>query len=60
MDQTAFTMCRENNMPIIVFNMNKKGNLVRVATGEKCGTLVKNSNKKRIIIFFLNLFFSFG
>lgn len=43
MDQTAFTMCRENNMPVIVFNMNKKGNLVRVATGEKCGTLVKNS-----------------
>jgi uridylate kinase len=31
----------ENNLPIIVFDMNKKGNLHRVATGEKVGTLVK-------------------
>lgn len=43
MDQTAFTMCRENNMPIIVFNMNIEGNLVRSASGKKCGTLVKNN-----------------
>jgi uridylate kinase len=42
MDQTAFTMCRENNMPIIVFNMNTPGNLGRIVRGEKCGTLVKN------------------
>jgi uridylate kinase len=41
MDQTAFTMCRENKLPIIVFNMNKIGNLKRVIQGEKLGTLVK-------------------
>jgi len=40
MDLTAFTMCRDNNMPIIVFNMNVKGNLLKVVKGEKIGTLV--------------------
>ena len=40
MDMTAFTLCMENNLPIIVFNMNKDGNLRRVVTGEKVGTLV--------------------
>ncbi len=40
MDMTAFTLCQENNLPIIVFDMNKKGNLVRVVVGEKVGTLV--------------------
>ncbi len=43
MDQTAFTMCRENNMPIIVFNMNIEGNLLKSVSGKKCGTLVKKS-----------------
>ncbi|MCD4790112.1 MAG: UMP kinase [Bacteroidales bacterium] len=42
MDLTAFTMCRENNLPIIVFNMNIKGNLKKVITGENIGTLVSN------------------
>lgn len=42
MDMTAFTMCKENNIPIVVFNMNKKGNLKRIVSGEKIGTLVKN------------------
>ena len=42
MDSTAFTMCRENNMPIIVFDMNLRGNLLRVVNGEKTGTLVHN------------------
>ncbi len=42
MDLTAFTLCKENNMPIIVFNMNKKGNLKKIILGEKIGTLVKN------------------
>lgn len=42
MDSTAFTMCRENNMPIIVFDMNKPGNLLRVVEGEEIGTLVCN------------------
>ena len=41
LDQTAFTMCKENNLPIIVFNMNEKGNLVNLLSGKKIGTLVK-------------------
>ena len=41
MDMTAFTLCMENNLPIIVFDMNKPGNLLKVVTGEKVGTLVR-------------------
>jgi len=41
MDMTAFTLCNENNLPIIVFDMNKKGNLMKVVQGEKVGTLVE-------------------
>jgi uridylate kinase len=40
MDSTAFSMCLDNNMPLIVFNMNKPGNLMKVVKGEKTGTLV--------------------
>ena len=40
MDMTAFTLCMENNLPIIVFDMNEPGNLKRVVMGEKVGTLV--------------------
>ena len=40
MDMTAFTLCKENNLPIIVFDMNKEGNLARVLKGENEGTLV--------------------
>jgi len=40
MDMTAFTMCQENKMPIIVFDMNKKGSLLKILEGEKIGTLV--------------------
>lgn len=40
MDLTAFTMCKENNMPMYVFDMNKKGNLLKVLAGENIGTLV--------------------
>ena len=40
MDMTAFTLCKENNLPIIVFDMNKSGNLQRLAEGERIGTLV--------------------
>ena len=40
MDQTAFALCREGNMPIIVFDMNCKGNLSKLVDGEKVGTLV--------------------
>jgi uridylate kinase len=47
MDMTAFTLCQENNLPIIVFNMNKKGNLMRVVRGESVGTLVENGTNKK-------------
>ncbi|HEY4967177.1 MAG TPA: UMP kinase [Puia sp.] len=40
MDMTAFTLCMENNLPIIVFDMNKPGNLKKVVTGDQVGTLV--------------------
>ncbi len=41
MDMTAFTLCKENKLPIIVFDMNKPGNLYKVAIGEPIGTLVE-------------------
>lgn len=40
MDMTAFTLCQENNLPIIVFDMNKAGNLIEVVKGVEVGTLV--------------------
>lgn len=42
MDLTATTMCKENNLPIVVFNMDKPGNLMKVLKGEKIGTYVHN------------------
>jgi uridylate kinase len=42
MDMTAFTLCRENNLKIIVFDMNKPGNVMRIVNGERVGTLVAN------------------
>jgi uridylate kinase len=42
MDPTAFTMCRENNMPIIVFDMNTTGNLMKIVKGSEIGTLICN------------------
>jgi uridylate kinase len=41
MDMTAITLCQENNLPIIVFDMNKVGNFEKIANGEAIGTLVK-------------------
>jgi uridylate kinase len=41
MDLTAFTMCNENNLPIVVFDMNAYGNLKKIVLGESIGTLVK-------------------
>ncbi|MFM1794459.1 MAG: hypothetical protein RL642_844 [Bacteroidota bacterium] len=41
MDMTAFTLCMENKLPIIVFDMNEEGNLKRIVCGEKVGTLVQ-------------------
>ena len=40
MDLTAFTLCQENHLPIIVFDMNKKGNLKKILAGKKIGTIV--------------------
>jgi len=40
MDLTAFTLCKENSMPIVVFDMNERGNLLRLVKGEKVGTVV--------------------
>ena len=42
MDLTAFTLCKENKLPIIVFDINKKGNLSKLLKEEKIGTLVDN------------------
>jgi len=41
MDMTAFTMCQESNLPIIVFDINKRDNLMRIINGEAIGTLVE-------------------
>lgn len=40
MDMTAFTLCQENNLPIVIFDVNEKGNLLRIVQGEPVGTLV--------------------
>ena len=42
MDLTAFTMCKENDLPIVVFDMDTPGNLQKVIAGEPIGTVVKN------------------
>ena len=40
MDSTAISLCKDNNLPIIVFNLNQHGNIKKVVTGEKIGSLV--------------------
>ncbi len=47
MDQTAITLCKENLMPIVVFNMNIRGSLKRLAAGEKVGTMVSSGRTAR-------------
>jgi uridylate kinase len=42
MDMTAFTLCKENDLPIIVFDMDTPGNLIKVLKGEEVGTIVRN------------------
>ncbi len=41
MDMTAFTLCSENNLPVIVFDVHKAGNLQMILNGEQCGTLIR-------------------
>jgi uridylate kinase len=48
MDMTAITLCRENNLPIVVFNMTKKGNLKRLLLGENVGTKVYDLQVKPV------------
>ena len=45
MDLTAVTLCRENNIPIIVFNLNTTGNICRVLQGERVGSMVTVGNE---------------
>ena len=40
MDSTAISLCKDNNLPIVIFNLNRRGNIKRVVTGEKIGSLV--------------------
>ena len=40
MDSTAISLCKDNNLPIIIFNLNHRGNIRKVITGEKIGSLV--------------------
>src|SRR5436853_3747594 len=40
MDSTAISLCKDNNLPIIIFNLNNRGNIRKVVTGEKIGSLV--------------------
>jgi uridylate kinase len=48
MDMTAFTLCRESSLPIVVFNMKTPGNLLRVVKGERVGTLVFWDEKQNV------------
>ena len=41
MDATAVTLCMDNNLPIVVFNLNRQGNIKRVVLGKKIGTVVR-------------------
>ena len=42
MDTTAFSLCMDNRLPVIVFNLYKNGNIRRVVAGESVGTLIKS------------------
>jgi uridylate kinase len=46
MDSTALTLCKDNNMPIVVFNLHQVGGLEAIVRGEKCGTLVSSDVKE--------------
>jgi uridylate kinase len=43
MDATAISLCKDNRLPIIVYNLRQAGNLKRIATGQPVGTIVKES-----------------
>jgi uridylate kinase len=45
MDSTAISLCMDNNLPIIVFNLMEKGNIKRVVSGESIGTIVSGGKR---------------
>ena len=45
MDSTAISLCKDNNLPIIVFNLNQHGNIRRVLSGEKIGSTVERVSR---------------
>ena len=47
MDASAVAMCRDNRLPIQVFNMNVPGNIMRMAMGEPIGTIIHSSSQDR-------------
>jgi uridylate kinase len=47
MDLTAITLCKENKLPLVVFNMNKKGNLKKLVLGDQVGSLVTGESVLR-------------
>ena len=49
MDSTAISHCMEHDMPLMVFNFRKDGNIVRAVTGQKVGTLVKNNPQESLV-----------
>ncbi len=49
MDMTAFTLCRESGLPIVVFNMNESGNLRRIVDGEEVGTLIHWNEEPAVV-----------
>ena len=57
MDSTAFTLSKENNLPIVVFNMNKKGNLKDILSGKKIGTKVIQLKDLRLSYFAIQMSF---
>jgi uridylate kinase len=48
MDSTALSLCKDNNMPILVFNLHQPGALEAIMRGEKCGTLVTTDVKEPV------------
>jgi uridylate kinase len=46
MDMTAFSLCRENNLPIIVFDLQDKDSIIRAIKGERIGTLINSGEEK--------------
>ena len=48
MDSTAVSLCMDNNLPIVVFNLRGKGNIRKIIEGKKIGTLVRGTNGARV------------